>query len=712
MKKFTWGRNTWLLLIVVVIVLAVAAFGVFYVRNNASQSAAVALSAVTPNCTSKCIAMEYEIWFPSLGNGNLWTDPNWGTWSTPLLGDYTSTNTAIIDKHAEWLNDLGVNFVILDWTNSAANYVAGNTSPETISRTNTSVLFTEYQNLLNEGKPYPRIAITLAAQDEGSITQSQVINTKFPQLNGESILQNEADYAYQMYTQYPNIYYSLNGKPLLLVYTGIPTAKGSVINPAWNDSRFTVRFVSVFEQPYLKGLGNSDIWSWEDRNPRPSNSSGSVEAITVTQAYPGCGWTTAGCPATYDGVPTLAGRDGTTNASSTASNYAVTFNKQWSTAISYNPEIIILTQFNEWIHSDQDTTNFSNDLEPSVALGCGPMAAVQQAVAAWKGVTLPSINCSANLAPPLPTVSSFVSTPASVTQGQSITLSWSVSGATSLSISGIGAVTGTSVQVTPSQTTTYTLTASNAQGSNTAQVTVSVVAPNNIPPIGFFDSVSSAGVLSGWSLDPNASSTSVNVAIYADGPKGVGTLVATIPANTSRPDVDSVMHVTGNHGFVYQLPASYLTASHTLYAYGIDLSDPTVMTLLVGSPKVFPTPTTPAAPPTMTISAGATTLYTGQSTTIHATFTPGTGDQLLMDSINEIPPSPAAEIIGLETGSDVGTAVQNPLNFTFTPTTAGTYYFLPVTRTNQYPTARWLPSSQWVRVVVKASSSWGWYWGW
>jgi hypothetical protein len=77
----------------------------------------------------------------------------------------------------------------------------------------------------------------------------------------------------------------------------------------------------------------------------------------------------------------------------------------------------------------------------------------------------------------IPTISSFTASPASISPfagDGSATLSWSAAGATSLSISGVGAVTGNSIQVSPSQTTTYTLTASNAQGAATAQATVTV----------------------------------------------------------------------------------------------------------------------------------------------------------------------------------------------------------------------------------------------
>ncbi|MDE3197910.1 MAG: hypothetical protein KGN84_16295 [Acidobacteriota bacterium] len=74
----------------------------------------------------------------------------------------------------------------------------------------------------------------------------------------------------------------------------------------------------------------------------------------------------------------------------------------------------------------------------------------------------------------VPTISSFTATPAYVVSGGSTTLAWSVSNATSLQIGGIGSVTGTSLSLTPSKTTTYILTATNLAGSSTAQATVTV----------------------------------------------------------------------------------------------------------------------------------------------------------------------------------------------------------------------------------------------
>jgi hypothetical protein len=74
-----------------------------------------------------------------------------------------------------------------------------------------------------------------------------------------------------------------------------------------------------------------------------------------------------------------------------------------------------------------------------------------------------------------PAIASFTASSSSVSAGQSVTLSWSVAGASFVIISpGPGALRGASTAATPSQTTTYTLYATNQYGRTTATVTVNV----------------------------------------------------------------------------------------------------------------------------------------------------------------------------------------------------------------------------------------------
>lgn len=75
-----------------------------------------------------------------------------------------------------------------------------------------------------------------------------------------------------------------------------------------------------------------------------------------------------------------------------------------------------------------------------------------------------------------PTINSFTTSPANISQGQRTTLSWDVSGATGIAIQPeIGTVGSSgSLLLSPPATITYTLTATNQAGSATSSVTLTV----------------------------------------------------------------------------------------------------------------------------------------------------------------------------------------------------------------------------------------------
>src|SRR5215467_13840323 len=85
--------------------------------------------------------------------------------------------------------------------------------------------------------------------------------------------------------------------------------------------------------------------------------------------------------------------------------------------------------------------------------------------------------------PAAPSVS-FSAEPTSIQRGQSSTLRWQVSGATSISLDqSIGAVQNAgNRRVTPDSSTTYTLTATGPGGTTTGQATVSVTSAPPPPP--------------------------------------------------------------------------------------------------------------------------------------------------------------------------------------------------------------------------------------
>jgi hypothetical protein len=334
---------------------------------------------------ARYIGMEYEVWFPGIptqgpyGGEHYW-EPRWGT---PLLGTYDSTDPKVIDKHAEWLAAIGVDFVLIDWANNIANALSGPTIVGDTIRERTNSVFQEYHRLQQRGAPHPRIAILLGAQNQNGVAAQDTISS--------GSLNREADYVHDHFiSKNPDLYFQYKGKPLLVIYLGTPAALNPP--PSWSDPRFTVRWMSGFleSQPGLySGLpAKNQFWSWMDRSPTPAHADQNVEAVTVTQAYPGQeSW----LDTTHRPPPRpRVGRDG-----------ASTFSIQWRRAARYAPEIILLNQWNEFSNQDRSrpatgdeyTIELSNDLEPTQELGCQPIRAVQKAVSSWKKVNLAPINC-------------------------------------------------------------------------------------------------------------------------------------------------------------------------------------------------------------------------------------------------------------------------------------------------------------------------------
>jgi hypothetical protein len=89
--------------------------------------------------------------------------------------------------------------------------------------------------------------------------------------------------------------------------------------------------------------------------------------------------------------------------------------------------------------------------------------------------------------PGTPQIIRFEGSPLNIQPGQQSTLSWTTTGATQVSISGVGAVTlNGSTTVSPAQTTTYTLSATSSDGKTvTAPITITV-ASGTIPQVVVF----------------------------------------------------------------------------------------------------------------------------------------------------------------------------------------------------------------------------------
>jgi hypothetical protein len=154
--------------------------------------------------------------------------------------------------------------------------------------------------------------------------------------------------------------------------------------------------------------------------------------------------------------------------------------------------------------------------------------------------------CACSSTAAAPGIDSFTATPSSVPQGTKATLAWSITGATSISIdNGVGDVTGkTSVDVTPSTTTTYQVKAQGADAAtfSTAKVTVTVTAAVPAP------------VISAFTANPPAISAG-----------GTSTLSWTVANATSLQIDNGVGDVTGTSSTTVTPTA---TTTYTLKAVG------------------------------------------------------------------------------------------------------------------------------------------------
>ena len=204
-----------------------------------------------------------------------------------------------------------------------------------------------------------------------------------------------------------------------------------------------------------------------------------------------------------------------------------------------------------------------------------------------------------------PAIASFTVSFATITKGGSTVLSWTVSGATSVTIDSTnGPVTGANsnpvgsaaVSVSPTVTTTYTLTATNPAGSNTATLTVTVVDPLQI------------------------NSFTANPTLIAQGQSSTLSWDVTGAQQiTIEPDVGDV---TGSTNVVVTPP---VTTTYNLTAIGVNGTRfEKTSTITVVSPPVIVSFT--AAPSTISAGQSSTLKWNVVGTTTSLTIDNGVGD--------------------------------------------------------------------------------------
>lgn len=211
--------------------------------------------------------------------------------------------------------------------------------------------------------------------------------------------------------------------------------------------------------------GNGTLTS-SNSVPLSSNSltvtPSATTTYTLTATNPNGQSTSATVSVTVVDKPVIHSFTASPSVISDAQSSTLSFSVTGATSLTINQGVGDVTGLTSVTVSPSTTTTYL--LTATSAAGTGSSSAI-----VISSVTVTVV--------PAPVITNFTATPSTISSGQSSTLSWSVSGATGVSIDhGVGTITGNNVSVNPTATTTYTLTASNTVGSftstSTAQATV------------------------------------------------------------------------------------------------------------------------------------------------------------------------------------------------------------------------------------------------
>jgi hypothetical protein len=309
-----------------------------------------------------------------------WFIPGPGSWTTaeavPVVGIYDSYNENVMRQHVLWFMDLGIHFIMPDWSNHIWGKKHWNEIDDGARAiVHATTCFLEVlARMRAEGLDVPRIAL-MPGLSNGPPAAMTALNEQL-----EWIYQN-----YVLNPRFKGLFQEYEGQPLMLILdTGAighkkGTAKSAFTVPFFemtlslkeqeldafrkaqgpvDDSHFTIRYVS--SQNQVTRHHELGYWSWMDGQLEPlvTYKDGKAEAITVTPAFfTPQGWT----------APDSYGRRGGT-----------TYIESFKYAVKSKPRVIFLHQFNEFagqaeghgygknhdMYLDEHSMELSDDFEP------------------------------------------------------------------------------------------------------------------------------------------------------------------------------------------------------------------------------------------------------------------------------------------------------------------------------------------------------------
>lgn len=314
------------------------------------------------------IGLQYETYFTPLNtvwSGNKNTGVSGlqrGTEEAiPILGKYSSYDVSALEKHERWFEDMGVNWLLIDWSNMLWMKPAWekHTGATAELEKSTKLLFETYSRLQKEGRHPPKLVIMLGLQNGPPVPNATVrLNHIIAWLTAH-FLHNP---------QYKHLWLDYEGKPLLTILYNvnypcsvIAERTKEIVAPGW-----TVRWMgSQLQDTHVEACG---FWSWMDGViPQMVTYHGGVpeEVVVTPSCFPmPAGWLD----------PRAVGRD-----------HGAPYIESWRAAFKTHPRFIQIHQWNEFagqargqgagphhnIYGDEYSPELSDDLEPTQLNKCG-----------------------------------------------------------------------------------------------------------------------------------------------------------------------------------------------------------------------------------------------------------------------------------------------------------------------------------------------------
>ena len=276
-----------------------------------------------------------ENWRAS-GGGGLYEHHFWGE---PLFGYYTSQDTWVMRKHLQMLTDAGVDFIVLDTTNAC-----------TYSDRVKDLIGIWYEYLL-KGWDVPQIACYT------NTASGETMNRVFDELYNNAELSAE-------YPRLNELWFKWDGQPMII---------GDADDAALREDVKDFFRIKANQWPTEDRKADGFPWMEFDRSLTYKAVYGQclkreLMNVSVAQHSATCRFSATAWYGASDRNRTW--HNGANDTSPNAALYGYNFTEQWDFAISFDPDVVFVTGFNEWVAQRQP----ANLGEPVVFVDCADMA--------------------------------------------------------------------------------------------------------------------------------------------------------------------------------------------------------------------------------------------------------------------------------------------------------------------------------------------------